>query len=119
MSENFSFSKESRLLNQAQFQDTLIHKQAIFDKHYKFYYRINSLAHPRLGIIAAKKKCRLAVDRNRLKRQVREAFRHYQSQLPSYDIIAITSQMAVKANNLELRQCLDNLFLRLINGSIG
>ncbi|MEP7084391.1 MAG: ribonuclease P protein component [Betaproteobacteria bacterium] len=42
---------------------------------------------PRLGIIVGKKNLPAAVDRNALRRIVREAFRQSRAELPSYDIM--------------------------------
>jgi ribonuclease P protein component len=46
----------------------------------------NSAGHARLGIIAGKKAAPRAVDRNRVKRLIREVFRGACSSLGSYDI---------------------------------
>lgn len=109
MSDNYAFPKKVRLLKKAQFQETLKNKQPFLGKYYVFYYHPNGLTYPRLGIITAKKKCRLAVLRNRIKRQAREAFRHHQSKLPSYDMVILARQDATAASQRELRQCLDSI----------
>ena len=110
MSDKYNFSKKARLLNQIQFQSVLKKGQPSFGKYYVLHCQANGLVFSRLGIIIAKKKCRLAVLRNRLKRQVREAFRHYQNTLPGYDIVVIARQSAQEASKCELRGCLDSLF---------
>lgn len=119
MSDNYTFPKKARLLKKVQFQEIFKKKQSLLGKYYVFYYQPNSLIYPRLGIITAKKKCRLAVLRNRIKRQVREAFRYHQSKLPSCDMVVLARQEATEASQSELRQCLDNLFLRVINDYTG
>ncbi len=50
----------------------------------------NGLAHARLGLAVSKKTSKLAVERNRLKRIIRESFRHQCAHLPPVDIVAIT-----------------------------
>jgi len=47
----------------------------------------NSLGHPRIGLIVAKRHLRLAVHRNRLKRLLREAFRRASPELPDVDLV--------------------------------
>ncbi|MEC8833470.1 MAG: ribonuclease P protein component [Pseudomonadota bacterium] len=47
----------------------------------------NAKTTPRLGIVVGKRALRRAVDRNRLKRAIRESFRNEQHRLPSMDII--------------------------------
>ena len=89
MSDKYTFPKQARLLKKVQFQDTLAKEQSLLGKYYVCYYHPNGLTYPRLGIITAKKKCHLAVLRNRIKRQVREVFRHHQSKLPSCDMVIL------------------------------
>lgn len=47
----------------------------------------NDRAHPRLGLIVARKIERLAVNRNRIKRELREVFRAQQGQLAGLDLV--------------------------------
>ncbi len=113
MSKEFAFPKKVRLVKKSQFQSHSSQKQLLKGKYFVFYYHPNGLLHSRLGVIASKRKCRLAVWRNKIKRQAREAFRHYQSRLLHYDIVVIIRQSAQEACKGELRQCLDSLFLKL------
>jgi ribonuclease P protein component len=115
--EKNTFYKNFRLLKNSQFQNVFSQEQLLKGEYFVIYYHPNSLSHSRLGVIASRKKCRFAVWRNRLKRQVREAFRHNQSKLLNYDIVAIARQGAAEACKNELRQCLDGLFLKLIVSS--
>jgi len=48
---------------------------------------------PRLGLVVGKKLLKRAVDRNRLKRIIREQFRLRRSRLPAFDLIV---RLAVK-----------------------
>ena len=50
----------------------------------------NGLSIPRLGLVIAKKNIKHAVQRNRIKRLVREAFRHFQHELPAIDCVFLT-----------------------------
>ena len=47
----------------------------------------NKLQHARLGLVVTKKGNAKAVRRNRIKRIVRETFRHHQANLGRYDIV--------------------------------
>ncbi len=51
--------------------------------------RPNDLDHARLGMVIGKKKLRRAVDRNLMKRIIRESFRQQQMTLPALDLVVI------------------------------
>jgi ribonuclease P protein component len=66
--------------------------------------RANPFGIPRLGVIVPKRVFPRAVDRNRMKRVLRERFRALQARLGSRDIlIRVTS---VKPALAEIEQCL-------------
>ena len=49
--------------------------------------RPNQVGHPRLGMIVAKRLLARAVDRNRVKRCIRESFRQVLPELPACDFV--------------------------------
>lgn len=53
----------------------------------------------RLGIVVAKRNVKLAVDRNKLKRFVRESFRQQQQQLSGLDIVVIIKKDFALSDN--------------------
>ncbi len=72
------------------------------DKLFTVLYTSNELQHARLGLAIAKKNCKLASDRNRLKRIVRESFRKNQDKLAGVDIVVLNQSGTHKANNKAL-----------------
>jgi len=56
-------------------------------RHFSVFARPNGLAHARLGIVTSKKVAPRAVDRNRVKRIVREAFRIWRDRLRGLDVL--------------------------------
>ena len=68
----------------------------------------------RLGMIIGKRYCRLAVDRNRIKRLIRERFRRDQAQLGSSDIVVMLRSSVEKLSDKEQSECLEKLFSQLI-----
>jgi ribonuclease P protein component len=58
--------------------------------------RANGLAYGRLGLIVPKRHVPLAVDRNRIKRLVREWFRHRQHALEGRDVLVRVSRGPVE-----------------------
>lgn len=73
----------------------------------------------RLGLAIGKKAARRAVDRNRLKRQVREAFRRRRTELGAVDVVVTARAAAVHAANKTLRSALDTLLERVASSSNG
>ncbi|WP_084166521.1 ribonuclease P protein component [Stutzerimonas azotifigens] len=101
------FGREKRLLTPARFK-------AVFDsptgkvpgRHVLLLARPNGLDHPRLGLVIGKKSVKLAVERNRLKRQMRESFRHHQADLQGWDLVIVARKGLGDLDNAELsRQC--------------
>ncbi|MGM0951400.1 MAG: ribonuclease P protein component [Pseudomonadota bacterium] len=72
----------------------------------------NDRGHARIGLIFSKKNLRLAVQRNRIKRQVRETFR-LQQDLPSLDIIVLGRQGLTQLDNTAVRSSLNDLWRRV------
>lgn len=52
----------------------------------------NSKPQARLGIVVAKRNVKLAVDRNRIKRHVRESFRQQQQSMQGLDIVVVVKK---------------------------
>lgn len=67
----------------------------------------------RLGLAVSKKQARRAVDRNRLKRVIREQFRRRRTALPPLSLVVMIRSSAAKASNLELSDALAVLFERI------
>ena len=110
-----SFPKSMRLLNSNDFQ-------SVFDdaplrtshQHFLFLARQNQLDRPRLGLVIAKKHIRHAVDRNRMKRLIRETFRVKQQQLAGIDVIVLARKGMNDATNAVLLDQLNGQWQRLI-----
>ena len=79
----------------------------------------NSLNGPRLGIVISRKAAGSAVARNRIKRQVRESFRHWQSKLGSLDIVVIGRAGIAMQPNRDLAQALEKIWKRLMDSCAG
>ncbi|MBT1451588.1 ribonuclease P protein component [Glaciecola sp. XM2] len=107
------FVRESRLLTPQQF--SFVFSQAIpaVSSNITILARHNNISHPRLGITVAKKKVKLAVQRNRFKRCVRESFRLHAQDLPNVDIIVLAKQGVHQLDNAALHEQLRKLWKRL------
>jgi ribonuclease P protein component len=99
------FTAVNRLLCKNDF-DRVINAENIADKYIKIFFIRNGNGNARLGIVASKKILPRAVDRNRFKRVIREAFRQHNIKSKNLDMVvmvrhACTQETGVQTNNLE------------------
>jgi len=93
------FSKDSRLLDAASFGRVFEKATRSRDKWFTVLCRKNELDTPRLGLAISKKQCKKATARNRLKRIIRESFRHHQATLEGLDIVVMNKMSAADEGN--------------------
>lgn len=72
--------------------------------------RLNDQDHPRLGLAVAVKTAGGSVERNRIRRIIRESFRLHQHELPAADIVVSARARARGAPGRELRASIDELW---------
>lgn len=80
-------------------------------------YTPNGTDEPRLGLAIGRKNCRLATGRNRLKRIVRESFRHHRLELGGIDVVILNRPAATHASNKALFASLENHWRRCLSES--
>jgi ribonuclease P protein component len=81
--------------------------------------RPNGLEHPRLGLAVGIKAAGNAVNRNRIKRLVRESFRGRQRELPAVDLVVNARPAAGKAPNAEITESISVLWNRIAQRCAG
>ena len=114
MCQDNGFDKSKRLLNAAAFKAVFDQVDAkVSRRHLLMLTRKNGLQHPRLGLVIAKKNVRLSVQRNRVKRIIRESFRLRQNSLPAVDIIVLARKGLDQLDNAELHKELEKMWQRL------
>lgn len=68
----------------------------------------------RLGMVISKRQCALAVNRNRIKRVIREQFRLKQHALQGIDLVVLLKSSTKKIRDQEQAEWLEKLFSQLI-----
>lgn len=111
MTDN-TFPRSSRLLTAADYK-------AVFDstelkvssKHFLVLAKVTEAHSARIGLIIAKKNVKKAVQRNRLKRQIRQAFRTNKDLLDRLDLVVLAKKDADKLTNPAVASQLNHLWL--------
>ena len=110
---NFTLPAAKRLKTPDQYQEVYKSKQWGGSQHFTF----NVLAcegSSILGVTVSKKVSKLAVDRNRIKRQIKEFYRLRQAQLLDAKLIITAKPSCYKANDAERLSSLDELWLKVL-----
>ncbi len=113
MSE-FGFNRHLRIISPSDYQRVFVKPIKSGSSAFTVLATQNDCEHPRLGLAIAKKHIRRAVDRNRIKRQIRESFRLYKATLPPIDIVVLAKHLTNKKNNTELAELLKNHWQNLV-----
>ncbi len=106
------FRKDNRLLTAAAFGRVFDRATRSRDGLFTVLCRRNDGDTARLGLAIAKKHCRRATARNRIKRIVRESFRQQQGRLAGLDVVVINQPAATTATNRQLFDSLDRHWQR-------
>jgi len=106
----FQFTKQSRLRKPAEYRHVFSNAIKLKADGFLLYMRENPYSRPRLGLITQKKNIANAVDRNRIKRLVRESFRANQADLKACDFVVKSHKGVADQSNSEINRCLENLW---------
>ena len=110
----FEFPRSSRLLNAGDYRTVFNGATLkVSDRNLLILATPNQLSHPRVGLVIAKKNVRLAVQRNRVKRIIRESFRLQHSGLPNLDIVVLARKGMGDLDNPALQRLIQTSWQRL------
>ncbi|MEH6826096.1 MAG: ribonuclease P protein component [Motiliproteus sp.] len=110
----FEFPRSSRLLNAGDYRTVFNGAQLkVSDRHLLILATPNQLSHSRVGLVIAKKNVRLAVQRNRVKRIIRESFRLQDAGFPNLDIVVLARKGMGDLDNPDLRRLIEQSWQRL------
>lgn len=102
-----AFTRQRRLLTGTDFDRVFKRSRRSADQLFTVLYRANGLGYARLGLAIAKKRIRRAVDRNRLKRLIRESFRRNMPGLGGVDVVVMARDAATATANAAVVESLD------------
>jgi ribonuclease P protein component len=110
---SFDHPRSARLLRAADFARLRESSRRLNAAHVTIHYRDNGIDSARLGMAVSRRVSRKAVDRNRIRRQIRESFRLHRAHLPAKDILVVARTSAAQQSNQTLRTDLETLWSRL------
>ena len=108
-----TFPAASRLHHKPQFDAVYRHGKRVGDLYFLVLAKSNDGSIPRLGLSISTKNTGNSVNRNRVKRIIRESFRQHQHLLPPLDIVVNSRQAARTAVNSTLRMSLEKHWLEI------
>jgi ribonuclease P protein component len=109
------FGAELRLRSKLQFDAVYAGSRRVDDRFFALRVKPNGLAHARVGLAVAVKTAGSSVERNRIRRAIRESFRLAQHQLPAVDIVVAAKFPTREAPSAALRDSLATLWKRVIS----
>ena len=106
---SYGFTAAHRLLR-AERYDHVVHAANLTDRSFRVFFVRNGKKNARLGIVASKRILPGAVQRNHVKRMIRETFRQHSIRLQQLDLVVI-----VRSSDKLALQCegLITLFCRI------
>lgn len=106
-------SKINRLTKKKDFQEVFKNGRLITGRLIWLKYKKNNTDFTRAGFIVGLKISKKATERNKIKRRLRSAFRHFLKELSGYDII-IGAKPEIKEKKLsEIIRALEDLLLKI------
>ena len=108
------FTKKTKLLKTDEFSSVFNFRKRISAQYLAMHYQPNRFEQPRLGLVVGKKTAKLAVNRNYMRRVLREFFRTQQHQISHVDLVVRVQKKFCKVNFAQIKQEFDTLLLKLI-----
>ncbi|WP_428606494.1 ribonuclease P protein component [Sedimenticola sp.] len=107
-----SFGRNRRLVKPVEFKRVFQNSRRSSDRCFTVLFLANDTPHARLGLAIAKKILKRAVDRNRVKRLIRESFRLKQHDLAGLDLVVMCARGIDLSNKHLLRDSLDRHWMK-------
>ncbi|MGE5240883.1 MAG: ribonuclease P protein component [Bacteroidota bacterium] len=109
-SARYGLPKSHRLLKPTEYTATQKGGQRWRDELLRVYAVPNPHSYGRLGIVISRRVSPRAVIRNRVKRHIRESFRHSHTKLSGLDIVVVANPTAAQASAERLRGSLQQMW---------
>ena len=98
------FNKESKLIKTDEFSSVFNFRKRIATKYLVIHYQPNTFKRPRLGLVVGKKVAKLAIQRNYMRRVLRELFRIRQHEMNHLDWVIRVPKKFDRTNYEEIQK---------------
>lgn len=99
--------KKNRIISSVDFKEIFTKGHVQENEYFKIIFKKNNLDYPRYGIIVSSKNCKLAVERNALKRKIRNILRNsLLIFLKGFDVVIMTKKGCSNMNFQKLKESL-------------
>ena len=109
----FGLPRSARLLTRRDFASLREQSQRFSTRTFVAEYRQSAQGCARLGVAISRRVSKRAVERNRIRRTIRESFRMHRAELPHLDILLIARSLSAQQNNPDLRADLEGIWRKL------
>ncbi|OGT37775.1 MAG: ribonuclease P protein component [Gammaproteobacteria bacterium RIFCSPHIGHO2_12_FULL_37_14] len=110
-----NFPRTVRLTTKREFQQAFQQPCKVSNHYLLALFKPNQRSYPKLGMKIGKHLIKRAVDRNQLKRIIRESFRHHQEVLKGLDIVVLIRSKCRPLEKKIWRNDIDALWQVLLN----
>lgn len=111
--KTFGFLSKQHIRHAREFDAVFKHGKRVSSGCFVLCYVKIERDYPRLGMVVSKRNCALAVNRNRMKRLIREQFRLKQHALLGIDLVVLLKSSTKKIRDQEQTEWLEKLFSEL------
>lgn len=111
--EKNTFTRKDRLLTSCEYREIFQRAHKISSDSITVFFKKNTINRARLGFIISKKYIKNSVDRNRIRRIIRESFRFSKLILKKFDIVILVKQKISRQDKKALRQKIDLLWEKI------
>lgn len=108
------FLKTQRVLKNREYREIYNSSQRGGSAFFNYHILVYPQQRSRIGITVSKKVSKNAVDRNRIKRQVKEFYRHRQHQLTTGAVVITAKPGCYKASDAERYESLDQVWQKIL-----
>ena len=107
-------AKQNRLTKQKDFEKIFKQARSFYSKRLGVKAQVNQSALNRFGIIISTKISKKATERNRLKRQIRQAARELNKELkPGFDLVIMALPGFINQEYVIVKEEMEKIFLKL------